>query len=71
MKGDTRCVDGRLMRHDPQPDDPDLETDRGVCPDCNGAGCAEMCEECGEYPADLPSKLCVGCDAYRDHTGHY
>jgi hypothetical protein len=21
MKGDTRCVDGRLMRHDPQPDD--------------------------------------------------
>lgn len=23
----TRCVDGRLMRHDPQPDDPGLETD--------------------------------------------
>jgi hypothetical protein len=34
MKGDIRCVDGRLMRHDPQPDDPDLETDRGPCPEC-------------------------------------
>lgn len=39
MKGDTRCVDGRLMRHDPQADDPSLETDRGVCPDCDGKGC--------------------------------
>ena len=39
MKGDLRCVDGRAMRHDPQPDDPYLETDRGVCPDCNGHGC--------------------------------
>ena len=39
MKGDLRCVDGRLMRHDPQMDDPDLETDRGVCPDCDGRGC--------------------------------
>lgn len=39
MKGDTRCVDGRLMRHDPQDDDPSLETDRGVCPDCDGEGC--------------------------------
>ena len=34
MKGDTRCVDGRLMRHDPQSDDPDLETDIGKCPEC-------------------------------------
>ena len=39
MKGNTRCVDGRLMRHDPQPDDPYLETDRGRCPECDGAGC--------------------------------
>jgi len=39
MKGDLRCLDGRLMRHDPQPDDPDLEADRGVCPDCGGRGC--------------------------------
>lgn len=35
----TRCVDGRLMRHDPQPDDPYLETDRGACPECGGKGC--------------------------------
>ena len=39
MKGDTRCVDGRLMRHDPQFDDPELETDRGQCPECEGRGC--------------------------------
>lgn len=39
MKGDLRCEDGRLMRHDPQPDDPYLETERGICPDCNGRGC--------------------------------
>lgn len=35
----TRCVDGRLMRSDPQPDDPDLETDIGKCPECDGVGC--------------------------------
>lgn len=28
-----------------------------------------MCEECGKYPADLPSKICSGCAAYREHTG--
>lgn len=39
-----RCVDGRLMRHDPQPDDPDLETDRGVCPECDGKGCDDQAE---------------------------
>lgn len=39
MKGDLRCVDGRLMRHDPQPDDPELETDVGQCPECEGKGC--------------------------------
>ena len=53
------------------------------CPDCNGTGIIEgaknteqqvqpdnspkMCEECGQYPADLPSNLCCGCDAYKDH----
>lgn len=25
------------------------------------------CEECGSYPADLPSKLCPGCEAYKEH----
>ena len=42
MKGDLRCVEGRLMRHDPQFDDPDLETDRGVCPECDGLGCDKI-----------------------------
>jgi hypothetical protein len=41
-----RCTDGRLMRHDPQPDDPSLETDIGECPECDGEGCAE-CDCCG------------------------
>lgn len=35
----VRCVEGRLWRHDPQHDDPDLETDVGACPDCQGHGC--------------------------------
>ncbi len=39
MKGDIRCVEGRSMRHDPQYDDPDLETDIGECDLCNGVGC--------------------------------
>lgn len=60
MKGDLRCVEGRLWRHDPQQDDPDLETDIGQCPDCSGDGCGDdgepvskpgrsftwFCEEC-------------------------
>ena len=41
MKGDLRCVDGRIFRHDPQFDDPDLETDVGQCPDCYGDGCGD------------------------------
>lgn len=35
----TRCVDGRLFRHDPMPDDPYLETDVGCCPECEGISC--------------------------------
>lgn len=26
-----------------------------------------LCEECGVYPADLPSKICPGCEAYQEH----
>lgn len=39
MQNETRCIDGRLFRHDPQRDDPDLETDIGTCPECEGRGC--------------------------------
>ena len=42
----VRCIDGRLMRHDPQPDDPDLETDIGQCEVCEGNGCV-TCSRCG------------------------
>ena len=30
-----------------------------------------LCIECGEYPADDPSPLCPGCEAYKDHTAIY
>lgn len=26
-----------------------------------------LCEDCGIYPADLPSKHCPGCEAYKEH----
>jgi len=39
VKGDLRCVGGDLYRHDPQLDDPSLETYCGICPDCGGQGC--------------------------------
>lgn len=29
---------------------------------------AMYCDSCGTYPADYPSKLCVGCEAYMEHT---
>lgn len=43
-KGDIRCVEGRLWRHDPQHDDPYLETDVGKCPECGGKGCDDEME---------------------------
>jgi hypothetical protein len=39
MKGDLRCVEGRIWRHDPQDEDPYCETDRGECEECGGKGC--------------------------------
>jgi hypothetical protein len=59
MKGDLRCVDGRLMRHDPQSDDPDLETDIGECPDCSGEGC-------GDDPGETVNKPGRNQDWLRD-----
>lgn len=48
MKGDIRCIDGRSFRHDPQHDDPELETDVGQCPECEGAGCEKLHREAAE-----------------------
>lgn len=59
-KGDTRCVDGRLMRHDPQHDDPYLETDIGKCPECEGAGCDKP-EPCGHCGASTPEEIAMRC----------
>jgi hypothetical protein len=39
MMSETRCVEGRCMRHDPQLDDPYFETDIGECAECGGKGC--------------------------------
>jgi hypothetical protein len=44
MTGEVRCIEGRLWRHDPQPDDPYLETDVGQCPECEGLGCNDESE---------------------------
>lgn len=76
MKNDTRCEDGRLMRHDPQPDDPYLETDIGKCPECDGKGCPKKmtdeeafekdwggdgCENCGAQPTVVATGMCGPC----------
>lgn len=45
MNGDIRCLEGRLWRHDPQHDDPYLETDVGQCPECDGEGCDRAAAE--------------------------
>ena len=37
------------MRHDPQPDDPCLETDIGQCEECDGEGC--------ELPQDIIGRI--------------
>ena len=29
----------------------------------------KLCEDCRKNWADWPSKLCPGCEAYREHTG--
>ena len=35
-----RCVDGRVFRHRPYPDDPDFEHDVGPCPNLTGERCS-------------------------------
>jgi hypothetical protein len=44
------------------------ENGMNFCHYCgNSVFVVEVCIECGKYAADLPSKLCPGCDAYREH----
>ncbi len=40
-----RCIDGRLFRHRPFPDDPAFEHDVGQCPECEGRGCSGITPE--------------------------
>ena len=74
--GDYRCEDGRMMRHDPQPDDPYLETDIGQCETCDGKGCdqpdatevskpVQMCG-CGAV-LETPAKYAEHCAAFPSH----
>lgn len=67
MKGDLHCVDGRLLRHDPQHDDPDLETDIGQCPYCEGKGCGDWN---GDYrePFRLTDRSWVGMQDRADYA---
>lgn len=51
MKGDIRCVEGRLWRHDPQHDDPDLETNVGAC---------DGCDDCMPAEGDFACPTCKG-----------
>lgn len=39
LLANTRCINGRLWRHDPQNNDPDFVREVGWCPECEGAGC--------------------------------
>lgn len=42
-----------------------------ACNECFGMddeGAAARCIECGTNFADPPSKVCPGCEAYREHT---
>jgi hypothetical protein len=41
LGGRYRCVDGTIYRHDPQRDDPYLETAMGTCVVCGGNGCED------------------------------
>jgi hypothetical protein len=59
----VRCVDGRAMRHDPQSDDPYLETDIGQCEECEGRGCHE-CDVCGVMVGKITLCLMYGTDAF-------
>lgn len=73
----TRCIDGRTMRHDPQPDDPGLETDIGRCEECGGKGCDAVHREAAEkiagekivthfWAKPIPPRQFDWC-AYRDN----
>ena len=36
--------------------------------DIDDSAAPRPCSECGKYLADYPSKRCVGCLAYEEHT---
>ena len=38
----------------------------GLCYKCVDKA-YNTCVECGIYPADYPSQLCTGCEAYQEH----
>lgn len=65
----VRCIEGRLFRHDPQHDDPYLETDVGTCPECEGKGC-----DCEGGERDVLSELWEAVNAlggYRPTERNY
>lgn len=81
----TRCVDGRVMRHDPP-----SETDIGQCEECRGAGCdrermekllaeffepahGDVCESCGQAAPDASDDgegICADCAQNRAEAAY-
>lgn len=52
----TRCIDGRLFRHAPLPDDPDFEIEVGKCPTANEDGRCHLCSDDVPWPAPAPKQ---------------
>ena len=76
MRGDIRCIDGTRYRHDPQPDDPNLETDdspdfsvedaRFAPPEyCYGRPDLPVCHTCQQIlPIGHRGDTCIMCSGY-------
>lgn len=57
----------QLQKDYPEPEDILAEDICDMVRSLEGFYNEKVCEECGQYPADAPSKLCCGCNAYKDH----
>lgn len=69
---ETDCYYTCCEQCDGYGDDQDILCPRR-CEVCAGTGMIRwatiMCAECGKEPVGSPRDLCLGCDAYRAHTG--
>lgn len=56
------CGPGRRFRHVRQ-----RKLNLIAAGDDKAAALPPLCESCGQYRSDPPSRLCPGCEAYQDH----